>query len=215
MTKLKYDHIIWDFNGTLLDDVWLCVEVLNHILTTYGKTLTSKEKYLDQFLHPVIDYYTALGFDFDKDSFDDIAILYHAEYDKRCTECSLYPKTDQILTTLSNLGGTHSVLSAYQQHRLENALKHFKIDHHFRAIAGLDNYYAHSKIDRGKELMKELTASPERTVLIGDTVHDFEVASAIGAQSILIANGHNPSCKLNQCNAQVIQSINQVTDLLT
>ena len=215
LTQLKYDHIIWDFNGTLLDDVWLCVEVLNHILTTYGKAITSKDKYLDQFVHPVIDYYTALGFDFDKDSFDDIAVLYHAEYDRRCTECSLYPKTEQTLIALSGMGFTHSVRSAYQQHRLENALKHFKIDHHFRIIAGLDNYYAHSKIERGIELVKELNANPKRTVLIGDTVHDYEAATAMGTNCILIANGHNPAEKLKQCDAIVTDSISNVIFLLT
>ena len=63
-------------------------------------------------------------------------------------------------------------------------------------IAGLGDHYASSKIERGKELLGDLKADPTKTLMIGDTVHDFEVAQSIGSDCVLLANGHNKKERL-------------------
>ena len=51
----NYKHIVWDWNGTLLDDAWLCVEVLNQMLSQRGRAAITLEFYRQHFKFPVID----------------------------------------------------------------------------------------------------------------------------------------------------------------
>lgn len=58
-------HIIWDWNGTLLDDVGLSLEAINIVLARYNLPPLRKERYLEIFTFPVIEYYRELGFNFE------------------------------------------------------------------------------------------------------------------------------------------------------
>ena len=61
---MKYKHILWDWNGTLLDDMWLCVESLNRILKKRERPPLDEKTYKETFSFPVKKYYETLGFDF-------------------------------------------------------------------------------------------------------------------------------------------------------
>jgi phosphoglycolate phosphatase len=210
----KYDHIIWDWNGTLVDDVDLCVTILNKILPDYDLPLTSRRQYVEDFSHPVKDYYCGLGFDFSKCSFDDIAVFFNAEYVRLRAFCKLQGSSEYALNQLSKAGYQQSILSAYQQHRLEESVDIYNLRKFFVKIAGLGDHYASSKIERGKELLRDLKADPAKTLMIGDTVHDFEVAQSIGSDCVLLGNGHNKKERLENCNVPVYDSIKEILTVL-
>ena len=65
-----YKHIIWDWNGTLLDDAWLCVDIMDSMLKERSLGTLTLDRYQRLFEFPVIDYYRKLGFDFTKESFE-------------------------------------------------------------------------------------------------------------------------------------------------
>jgi phosphoglycolate phosphatase len=73
---MKYKHIVWDWNGTLLDDAWLCVEILNSMLAARRMQTTTLEQYQNDFDFPVYNYYVKLGFDFSKEDYDTVAREY-------------------------------------------------------------------------------------------------------------------------------------------
>ena len=78
---MKYDCIVWDFNGTIMDDVQIGIESVNVLLKKRGlKTLDSREEYQSKFGFPIVDYYARLGFDFDKEPYSDIAVEWVNEY---------------------------------------------------------------------------------------------------------------------------------------
>ena len=97
---------------------------------------------------------------------------------------------------------------------LESGIRHFGIYDHFSGLCGTDNIYAHGKIERGREWIKELGRNPEEVVLIGDTLHDFEVAEAIGAECILLAHGHHTPERLAATGKPVAHSLREIVDLL-
>ena len=70
LTSTQYKHIIWDWNGTLLNDGWLFVDVMNSILTRRGMDTITLEKYREIFGFPVKDYYLKLGFNLKKEPFE-------------------------------------------------------------------------------------------------------------------------------------------------
>jgi len=207
----SFKHIIWDWNGTLLDDTWLCVEVLNGLLERRGRAHISEDTYRQNFGFPVIHFYDYLGFDTDTDSFEKVSREFIDNYEARWfDEVSLHPDTQSILSQLSELGHTHSVLSAAKQEALEIGIQHFGIRPHFTGLMGTNNIYARGKVEQGKRWIKELHWHPEDVVLVGDTLHDFEVAEAINTQCILMAHGHHTPDRLAQTGAPVMHSLNDL-----
>ena len=77
-----------------------------------------------------------------------------------------------------------------------NILDHYNLTKYFDNIIGLDNIYAGSKTHLGLSLVEQLNLPKEQILFIGDTLHDAEVAEAMGVNSILIANGHQVKEKL-------------------
>jgi phosphoglycolate phosphatase len=58
---MRYQNIIWDWNGTLLDDVMLAINVVNEILRDHDKQALTHERYLEIFDFPVKHYYVPLA----------------------------------------------------------------------------------------------------------------------------------------------------------
>jgi len=203
-----YGHVIWDWNGTLLDDAWLCVEVLNGILESRDKVLIGLDQYQEEFSFPVRQYYEeSLGFNFSEESFDDIADEYLRAYNRRRYECRLQRGANDVLSLLDSKGVNQMVLSAYPQGMLNEAIGYYGISDMFNEVIGMDDFHAASKIDNGKLLLEKLDCQPKDVLLIGDTVHDYEVAQAIAVKCLLIPSGHNSAERLVSCGAMVVETL--------
>lgn len=210
-----YKHIIWDWNGTLLNDTWLCVEVLNGLLARRGRAPISPEDYRANFGFPVIRFYEYLGFDTDTDSFEAVSHEFMGDYETRwLKECVLHPEAVAVLTAMTDLGLTHSVLSAAKQEALEHGIGHYGINQHFSGLCGTDNIYAHGKVERGRQWMAHLGQDPADVVLIGDTLHDHEVAEAIGTDCILLGHGHHSPERLESAGRPVAHSLRELVEWL-
>lgn len=205
---VRYQHAIWDWNGTLLDDTWLCVEVLNGLLAKRNRGPISEDDYRQNFGFPVIHFYEYLGFDVDVDSFDKVSKEFIGDYEARwLDECVLHTEANDTLRHLNELGMTHSVLSAAKQEALETGISHYGIRDYFLGLVGTDNIYARGKVDQGRHWIEQLEWEPGEIVMIGDTLHDFEVAEAIGTDCILMAHGHHCPKRLAETGAPVVHSL--------
>lgn len=211
-----YRHIIWDWNGTLLDDAWLCVEVLNHLLLERDMAPISGETYRENFGFPVIDFYRCLDFDFNEDSFEAISHEFIGNYESRwLKECALHPESRESLRRLANLGVTHSVLSAAKQEALEVGIQHFGIASFFTGLLGTDNIFARGKVEQGRCWIEQLVWRPEEVVMVGDTLHDFEVAQAMGTDCILVSHGHHTPARLANSGAPVVHSLAELVERIS
>ena len=207
----KYSHIIWDWNGTLLDDVDIVISAMNHLLSKRNLPLLNVERYKNIFTFPVVDYYLELGFDFETESFEKLAAEFIAEFSSKKHQFKLHSGTQEILNYFTENGKKQSVLSASQEKSLCETIENIGISQYFLKIAGLDNHYAVSKVDRGKKLLEEINVNPKEAVLIGDTLHDFEVASELGCDCILISNGHQSYERLTGCDAIILNTISDLS----
>lgn len=210
---LGVDTIIWDWNGTLLNDLDICVDAINILLKERSLPLLSKEKYLEIFDFPVIDYYKRIGFDFNNEPFDIPAKQYIDHYVSKLGECSLQENVTEVLSFFRNKGYTQLVLSAAEHQKLVDSISLFGILEYFDAISGLDNDFAASKTELGIEMLRSRGISPTRVCLIGDTTHDFEVALALGCKCVLIPDGHQNKKRLSETGAVVVESLCNLIDL--
>lgn len=206
MEKKKY--IVWDWNGTLLNDVDLCVDSINQLLIKEAlPPLADKEAYQKVFRFPIIDYYRDAGFDFNRRPFDELANDYMSYYQPRSLTCPLHNGVKETLEICSKLGYTQVLLSASQRDFLLEQLACYDIAPYFSEILGLDNIHAYSKAELAKSFAQKQKENTDSMLFLGDSVHDFEVARHANADCILIANGHEHKEKLVKTGCEVVDTI--------
>ncbi|RMD49505.1 MAG: HAD family hydrolase [Ignavibacteria bacterium] len=210
---MKFSHVIWDWNGTLFDDVHLCVDIINGLLERRNLKKLSLEEYHDVFTFPVKEYYSKL-FDFNKESFEVLGKEWMNIYEERKDSCTLADGAYQLVSDLYQSGIKQYVLSAYSLHTLKKLLDEYGLTQYLESIKGLDNIYAHSKMELGLELIKEIGDDTDKIVMIGDTLHDAEVAHNMGIEAILIAGGHQSEEKLRSNGNLVVGSFNELRKVL-
>jgi len=204
---MNYKHIIWDWNGTLLDDRWLCVESINTLLADRGKETLNDKNYLSIFDFPVREYYQRAGFDFTTEDFKVPALQFIDLYNKRRKECGLQENALKVLKHFKLQGISQSLLSASESGILNDMVDHYGLRKYFNKVAGLNNHYAASKLDLGIKLIKDLEIPGKNILMIGDTRHDQEVAQALGVDIILYDQGHFPGYRLQGCGCTVISDL--------
>ena len=202
-----FKHIIWDWNGTLVNDVDQVASVVNELLHEQGLPEISLDHYLNNFHHPVIDFYTSIGFDFNTYPFDNLCQSFNKKYGEKSATIALYNDARMIVETIAKGDWQQSILSAAHEPLLRQSVCDYGIEEHFDHIYGLDNQHAVSKIERGHELMAATGISPSETVLIGDTDHDYEVAQSLGINLILIARGHQSFDRLQALHPETLPSL--------
>ena len=208
----KYKHVIWDWNGTIFNDVNLSVDIINGMLKARGLDTLTVESYREHFTIPVKDYYVKVGFDFTQESFAVTGKQWMDEYERRKFECGLHEGILDVLQKINDLGIGQSILSAYTQHTLDEMVDHYDLRKYFSHVVGLDNIYAESKMHLGKALMKKLGNGKGETVVIGDTEHDYDVAMEMGADSILVVNGHQSKERLSTFGVPVLDDVTQLVE---
>jgi phosphoglycolate phosphatase len=215
MTDLsKYSHIIWDWNGTLLNDAWLCVDVMNGMLAERNLPLRTVEQYMAIFDFPVKDYYQKLGYDFEKEPFEVVGMEFMVRYNMRQRESSLHEGVIPVLEAFKAQGFRQYILSAREQNELIEETLDLGVFGFFDHIYGLDDHYAHGKSDVGVKLLEEIRIPRDKIVFIGDTRHDAEVAGELGIDCILIPNGHHTRTRLAELGLPLVSSLNELKALL-
>ena len=204
-----YTHIIWDFNGTLADDVGVGIDSVNVLLKRRGLPLiNSRDEYRGKFTFPVIDYYKSLGFDFERESFNNLADEWVSLYKSKIPEMNLFPGVRETLAEITSRNPEidNIIISSSELTMMEHQLRNFGIRDYFTEVRGLDNVLAGGKIN----LVKQWSAANPAAVplFIGDTTHDFEVSRAAeNSCCILFTQGHGSASSLKSCNVPLINSI--------
>jgi len=213
---LKFKHIIWDYNGTILDDVDLCLDILNHMLYEQGNAKKSFDlmAYKEIFGFPIIDYYIKAGFDFEKSSFAELADSFIDTYYARATEHRIKDGMHEILKYVSLSDSTQSILTASMKERTQSQLNTFEISGYFSHISGLNNNQAKGKDDLIPEHLSKIDAHVNEILFVGDTDHDLLVANKIGCKCVLVSDGHQSSERLMSVHADVVNGCNELLEYI-
>jgi len=209
-----YRHVIWDWNGTLLDDLDLCLDAMNAMLARRGLPALDRGRYHAAFDFPVRDYYGRLGLPIDDANFHALSVEFIGAYEARRLEPVLQPGAAELLAAIARRGLTQSILSAYHHESLRAVVHHHGVSEHFTALHGLDNIYAQSKVELGRAFLTTLGLPPCEVLLIGDTLHDLAVARELGTGCVLVAHGHHPAGRLRAATEQVFPDLRALTAAL-
>ncbi|MBM4263485.1 MAG: HAD family hydrolase [Deltaproteobacteria bacterium] len=206
----NYRHIIWDWNGALVDDLALNVAIVNTMLSQRGMAPVTHDQYRELITFPIQEFYRSIGFDFDREPFEQLAVEFIRSYKSGWHQSSLHLHSRKILEHVRAMGRSQSVLSANHRDTLREYVATFGIVHLFEHLVGLDNFQATSKVAEGRQLLDRLPHDATEILLVGDTLHDAEVADAIGVDCVLVAHGYQSRQRLEQSGRPIIDSLSEL-----
>lgn len=213
---MKYSIVIWDFNGTVLDDAAVSIEAINTVMASRNmKLIENKKDFQNVFCFPVEAYYKRLGFDFDKEPFSVPADEWVALYNEKKFTSPLTDGVCEVLKALKEAGVRQIVMSASEKDLLAAQLDSHGISQYFDEVIGTGDFYAKGKTELAEKWAHENNELDKKSVLfVGDTDHDYESAKIIGCDALLYSGGFMSREKLELLNVPVIDDIRGVVDIV-
>ena len=206
--------VIWDFNGTIIDDVELATESMNELLRRRGLPTIDRATHRRIFGFPVSVYYRRLGLDLANEEQPSLSDEFHEVYQAGIRHCTLNPGVAESLEYFKSAGLEQFVLSAAEQEMVESWVEILGIRQHFSGVYGLSDRLAASKEQRCRDLITDFDLEPSETVLIGDTNHDIDVAKSIGCRPIAVLQGHQDKIRFARTDCEIFESFNDLVAAL-
>lgn len=208
---MKYTHVIWDWNGTLLNDISASLASVNDMLALRGREPMDIDFYRECIGVPIIRFYEK-AFDMENEDYSVIIKQYNEGYLRHLTACSLSDGAKEMIEFFASCGIKQAIISSSNNDQLcENAKKYGVYDC-FDAVLGASDYYAGSKIERAVEYIGKSENS--RVLVIGDIVHDADMASQLGADCVLLSSGHENRERLYSAGVAVIDNLTELKNMI-
>ncbi len=213
MNKIK--HIIWDWNGTVVDDGWLFVELINCVLKKRNMQPISLLDYQKTFCFPLEKYYMRLGFNFKNEPYEVPSMEFVELYNKNKYRPKLYRGMVSLLQNLKKDGIKNYLLSAQNNNSLLDLAGFYNLTDLFEKIVGTDNFHARGKELLAKKLVTAMRQEGGDCLFVGDTNLDVKIASSEKSLIFAVCYGHQLSCRFpKQKNVVLIKSPENLISLL-
>lgn len=202
------DHIVWDWNGTLLDDLAVVIEAANVSLAQLGVGPIDEDMYRDHFTRPVRAFYDSLlGRSVTDGEWETLNETFHIEYSARADGASLTFDAVEALDAVGPDPDTQSLLSMSPQTWLEDIVDRKGLTGRFSLISGLTGVTGGLKARHLERHLDTLGVEPSRAVVIGDTPDDAMAARHVGAPVVLYDGGSHHLPVLQGANAPVAHTL--------
>ena len=207
-------HIIWDFNGTLLNDAQLSVDLDNDVFDQIGVPRITLEDYRNNMTMPVRDFYPRVGVDYARHSYEEIARLWLDEFNQKAVGVGLVSGALDAIRFFHGQGRSQSVLSASYEPSLRKQCEALGLTPYMADISGLEDESASKKPEIGRRQLRELGLEGRDVVLIGDMLTDAHLAEDLGADCILVSWGHNDLKRLLSSGLPVARDFGELEEIL-
>jgi phosphoglycolate phosphatase-like HAD superfamily hydrolase len=212
-------HVVWDWNGTLLDDLPVVVGAVNVLLEQRDLRPITADDYTRQYTRPVRTFYERLfGRDVDDAEWAEVDDVFHAAYaDTVAVDAKLMAGARDVLRGIDESHRTQSLLSMYRHTDLLPLLDHFGLDDHFEVVQGLVGEGGGRKLPHLERHLAEMVHlhgdDPSRVLVIGDAIDDALAAQHLGARAVLLASGSHPRAELEATGAPVVDTLAAALDV--
>ena len=182
-------HVVWDWNGTLWDDLPQVYQAVNDALQEVNGPHLTLSEYVALFARPLpVFYRRVLGRDVTSTEWDLIANRFEVSYHRELPQASLACETVPALETVARSGATQSILSLYPHDALVDLVRDLGIGHYFTLVDGRVDDPGRSKIGTfvGHVRAAAPGIPPHRVVLIGDTIDDVNAAQVGGGTGLMV-----------------------------
>lgn len=208
-TATSTTHIIWDWNGTLLDDNDANLAALNQVCAQFGRPPVTLESWRAMFRRPLIPCYEELlGRRIDVAEWDRLNEVYADRYLELLPESPLAAGVPEVLRLWGQAGRTQSLLSMAGHEHVRELIIERELEAFFTRVDGRPPGAEHeSKTEHLVRHVAEQGIDPAASVLIGDIDDDARAAEAAGARAILVTTGLMDRPRLEATGHPVVDSV--------
>jgi phosphoglycolate phosphatase-like HAD superfamily hydrolase len=208
------DHLVWDWNGTLLDDLSLVVAATNVAFASAGGPTVTADEHRVRFRRPIIDYYAEmLGRAIDTEAFGTLDRIFHDAYRAGLTSCAL---AEDAVAAIAAWPGSQSLLSMWFHDELVPTVHTYGLTPHFTRVDGLRATVGGGhKAEWLEKHLAELGISGDSVVLIGDSIDDAHAAESVGARCVLYTGGLSDPAALRATPPPTANTLTQAVTLAT
>lgn len=210
----KYKVIIWDFNGTLIDDIDAALASVNDMLTRRNLPTINFEQYASYVDTPIIKFYEHIFDDLYSMDFNIIAQEFNDGYEKHLPEKAVMENAEEVLGYFNSFGKLQTVISATHIDKVLRRLDEFGLMGYFDKILAHDNLIAEDKTHLAVKYFAEKGIKPDEAIVIGDCVADFKMAEALGCDCVLTTQGHQSPKEFSATSAAVIDSLLELKNII-
>ena len=205
-------HLVWDWNGTLLDDLSLVVASTNHAFAAIGGRAVDADEHRSRFRRPVAEFYAEiLERVVDAEEFGRLDKIFHDAYRLGLTTTSLAADAMQAIRSWP---GTQSLLSMWFHSELVPAIETYGLTGVFTRVDGLRTEIGGDlKAGHLARHLDELGISGDRAVLIGDSLDDAQAADSVGAGVVLYTGGFTHPARLRASGRPVADTLVKAVQL--
>jgi len=203
----RYSALIWDWNGTLLDDVELSLRIVNELLGEFGLPALSRSRYREIFDVPVSRYWERAGLDLESVDFGALSLDYCSRFEAALAGARLFASAEGVLGAARRAGARQLLLSNTEQAAMERAIAHFELGGVFDAVRGMSHSLATGKLEGARDLMERFGLDARTTLMVGDTAHEAELARSLGVDCILVSDGHQSPERLARLGLPVLDTL--------
>ncbi|MEU7771912.1 HAD hydrolase-like protein [Micromonospora taraxaci] len=206
-----HPHLVWDWNGTLLNDLSLVVSATNVVFASLGGPTVTPDEHRVRFRRPIAEYYAeVLGQAVDDDEFGRLDRIFHDAYRTGLTTCEL---AADARTAMAAWPGGQSLLSMWFHEELVPAVHTYGLTGHFARVDGLRATVGGGRKAESLQLhLAELGVDGTSVVLIGDSIDDADAATAVGGRAVLYTGGFTDPARLRASGHPVADTL---TDAVT
>ncbi|MDX3327611.1 HAD hydrolase-like protein [Streptomyces sp. ME02-6979-3A] len=208
-------HLVWDWNGTLLDDIHAVLGATNAAFAEVDLEPLTLDQYREMYCVPIPKFYERLmGRLPTPAEWERMDGLFHRHYTEQRTACGLTEGVEELLTRWKVGGRSQSLLSMYGHEHLVPVVRGYGIERHFVRVDGRTGPSGGSKaqhMERHFEVLGEI--APESAVVIGDAVDDAVAAAHVGARAVLYTGGSHSRSSLEAAGVPVVDTLAEAVAL--
>jgi phosphoglycolate phosphatase-like HAD superfamily hydrolase len=195
LTSVTRAHLVWDWNGTLLDDLSLVVSSTNHAFAAVGGRSVDADEHRTRFRRPVAEFYAEiLERAVDEEEFGELDRVFHDAYRLGLTTMSL---AGDAMAAIRSWPGSQSLLSMWFHDELVPAVETYGLAGIFTRVDGLRTEVGGDlKAGHLARHLAELGVPGDQVVLIGDSLDDAAAADSVGGRAVLYTGGFTAPSRL-------------------
>ncbi|MDX1691544.1 MAG: HAD hydrolase-like protein [Acidimicrobiia bacterium] len=207
-------HVVWDWNGTLLDDLDVVVESVNAALRSLGADPIDHAVYRRHYTRPVGRFYEALlGRQVDPTEMQSIDDVFHEAYLDGVGGADLAAGAREAIDAVQAAGGTQSIASMLRHDRLVTAVREAGVDDLMLAVDGHRGVGGETKEEHLRHHLAQLRRLYDLdgvgVVLVGDITDDADAAAASGIECVLVDAGSQERATLEAAGVPVVGSLRE------
>lgn len=212
------EHIVWDWNGTLLADSDALIRATTDAFAQVGLSPVTPTRYRRHHQRPISAFYEGLaGRGLSPAEHEELIKHYLNSYTRRLRRARLEVGAIQALATWQARGGRQSLLSMHPHGSLQRLVQRHRVADFFTLVDGSTGAATDRKAPLLRRHLSRLGIHPDDVTMVGDTVDDANAAAEAGVRCVLFHSGdaavHSRS-DLELCSVPVVDRLTDALDLL-